>query len=528
MTTQTPFRIALVGDGSTAVNALDALLDNLEQAPRPVQIDLYGKADPANIGRGFAYGPIGSRHGNLTEPVPGGHADYRAPKGDFATWRNAHPEWPQPDEQRATRQSIGAFHAERFQQVVEKAERLGIPLNYYQGEVVNLGGAPGQRTVITENGAESAPYDHVTLAVGDVLSQRLRPAAQQFPGQIKQTPYHALDDILANSNENTVVVALGTRSSFTDLANGLKAGGFEGKIIGVSSSGQTSWPTTNNPDTAYQPRYLTPGKSYRTVQNILSDLRIELTTGMKFDGVHYVPNGLMESLYEQNNSIKPERISWDFDPKAERDSAGRKTYHQIVQSIDWEGIYQKLPEKEKPSFTRCLGDFIAYNRVNRIVADDFAELVDHLEHGDVRIQQGQIKADKIRRADGNRLAVEIAPGQNIIADYVVNCAIGPSPAKEQIQHHRLLQNLAKDGVITPQDHGSGFTIARDHREDLSLLGAQARPYCFSGLGIETYGRQITQQWLPDLSQKLDQKFEQAPDQQPAPRYTQTNTPRFRR
>lgn len=48
------FNLAIVGDGSTAVNALDALLNTLEQEPRPVNVTIYGKAAEEHIGKGFA------------------------------------------------------------------------------------------------------------------------------------------------------------------------------------------------------------------------------------------------------------------------------------------------------------------------------------------------------------------------------------------------------------------------------------------------------------------------------------------
>lgn len=527
MTSQTPFRIAIVGDGSTAVNALDALVDDLIRNPRPIEIDVYGRNPEEHFGKGFAYGPIGSRFGNLTEPVSGGHADYTATKGAFAAFRDNHAPPAQAEDQRASRQSIGAFHHQRYQNLKQTAADHGIPLQFHQAEVTDIVGTAGQRQLVTENGQTTQPYDHVTLAVGDVLSQRLRSAADKFPGKVKPTPYHGLDEILDNSGPKTVVAALGTRSSFTDLANGLLAEGFEGKIIGVSTSGQTSWPTTDNPDARHQPRFLTGDKSYRTVNGVLNDLRDELSSGMRTGGVTYVPEGLMASLQAESGKTSPQRLRFAFDPVAERDHAGQRTYHQVVQGVDWERIYDKLPTGEQPKFIECLGDFITWNRVNRIEAGDFATLVGHIESGKVEIRTGSIEANNIRTTAQGKLGIDIG-NQNLAADYLVNCAIGPALSSEQVTNNPLIGNLVKSRILTPHQKGTGFDIADTDRNDIAILGAQARRHSFSGLGIETYGRQITQQWLPDLNHKLEQKIESTPDTKPVPRYAQTNTPRYRR
>ena len=495
------FNLAIVGDGSTAVNALDALLNTLEKAPRPVNITLYGKAAEADVGKGFAYGPTGSRYGNLTEPVSKGHADYTPEKGAFAAYHGQH-----PGTELAPRQSIGEFHAQRYRDAKEKAAKLGVTLTYRQGEVTDITGTPGQRQIVTADGASSAPVDHVVLAVGDMLSQRFRDTADQFPGRVSPTPYHAIDSILEQHNRpDAVVVGFGTRSSFTDLANGLKAEGFQGTVIGVSTSGQTSWPTTPNPEALYQPKFLTPSAPFRNTQAVLRALGDELKSAAR-NGA-YVPPSLIENIQKNANSTQPERLRWDFDPQAENTHAGGVTYHQVAQGIDWEGIQQRLPEREKEPFARALGDFIVYNRVNRIVSADFSTLAGHLKEGSVKIEKGSIDPNNIKQGADGKLQITLDTGKTITADILVNAAIGPVPALEQIKQSPLLKNLTKASVLTPHKTGTGFDLAAS---DISVVGAQARTHSFAGLGIETYGRQITQNLIPNLTQTIDVTLNNAP------------------
>jgi uncharacterized NAD(P)/FAD-binding protein YdhS len=267
MSQERKFNLAIVGDGSSAVNALDAVLRDLEANPRPVEITLYGKAEEENIGKGFAYGPVGSRFGNLTEPASEGHADYTDEKGAFYNSYQESGSVP------PSRKAIGDFHAKRYQEAKKKTAALGIKLSYRKGEVIDITGQSNQQQIITNDGAISPPVDHVVLAVGDFLSQRFRKTAEQLPGLVSPTPYHGMDGILTDHNRpDAIIAAFGTRSSFTDLANGLIAEGFQGTIIGISTSGQTSWPTTPDPEALYTPKFLTAGANFRNTQALLRAL----------------------------------------------------------------------------------------------------------------------------------------------------------------------------------------------------------------------------------------------------------------
>jgi hypothetical protein len=213
-----------------------------------------------------------------------------------------------------------------------------------------------------------------------------------------------------------------------------------------------------------------------------------------------VPPSLIANVEKNSNSTQPQRLRWDFDIAAERNHAGGVTYHQVAQSIDWEAIQQKLPERERENFAKTLGDFIVYNRVNRIVREDFVTLADHIEQGRVQIVKSSFGPEDIKQIGDGKLQITLANGQEIKVDHLVNAAIGPVPALEQVQQSKLLGNLTKAGILTPHKTGTGFDV---NSNDISLLGAQARPYSFSGLGIETYGRQITKQLLPHLIPKID-------------------------
>ncbi len=496
------FRLAIIGDGTTAVNALDAAVELIAtkagDGPR-IDITVIGKADEQNVGKGFAYGPVGSRTGHLTEPASAGHADYTAVKGAFTDFQRNKADVT--DSTLATRALIGDFHVERFEQVQQRARDLGIKINYIQAEALDIERNNSQYQVVTKSG-QSVAADHIVLAVGDVLSRRFNAAAKQFAGEVFETPYHALDTILSNHTAETTVLALGTRSSFVDLANGLHKEGFAGRVIGVSSTGITSWPTTPDPEALYTPRHLNAEKGYKNLRQVLNDLAQELTTAQN-EGA-YVPESLLQNVTEQAEREVPKRLRWNFDPQAERDYAGKPTYHQIAQAVNWEKIYEGLSSRyEQRLFQETLGDFALYNRVNRIVAADFNAFADHQKSGAVQIERASFESRNIARNFDGRLSVALDNSKTIDCDYVVNCAIGPSSALEQVKHHDLLANLAKRHILTPQAAGTGFSLHKEV-ENFDVLGAQARLYCFSGIGIETYGRQITNTFIPHLQAHLEQ------------------------
>ena len=139
-----------------------------------------------------------------------------------------------------SRQLVGDFHAARFQELKKKACDLGIDLVYEQARVTNLA-KDDAGYVVAGNNNMHGQFDRVVLAIGDVLSSRFNATVAKYPDQVFATPYHAVERVLKNSDSNTVITAFGTRSSLVDLVNGFISKGYKGKIIGVSSSGQTSW-----------------------------------------------------------------------------------------------------------------------------------------------------------------------------------------------------------------------------------------------------------------------------------------------
>lgn len=496
------FNIAIIGDGTSAVNALDAFLKKLEQKSTvshlPLSITLYGKAPEDQYGKGFAYGATGARVGNLTEPTIGGHADYTAEKGAFQAFAESQSDITKP----APRSMIGSFHAQRYADSKLRAQRLGITLEHRQDEVVDIESYGGQYHVVTGEGYGKAA-DHVVLAVGDILSQRFNALALRLPNQAFPTPYHAIDKILADNGKDKHVVAFGTRSSFVDLANGLKREGYQGKITGVSCSGLTSWPTTPDAEALYEPQYLNPAKGYTTVKDVLRDLRSELVLAQIKNA--YVPDSLIQDVSEQFEAETPRRLKWDFDPQAEHDNAGLQTYHQVAQAVSWEKIYEGLPNRyEKRIFEQALGDFILYNRVNRIVSDDFARFNGHIQNGDVAVVKGSFAPHDVTSTQDGRLNVALDNSVDITCDHVVNCAIGPVAALEQVKQVPLLDNLVKRHMIIPNTQGTGFAV---NSAGIDMIGSQARPYSFSGLGIETYGRQV-EAWAGGMIEKLEARSAQ--------------------
>lgn len=497
------FHVAIVGDGSTAVNTLDALVHELsagESLGRPVSVSVYGKAGSSHVGKGYAYGPEGSRVGNLTEPANAGHADYTREKGAFSKFSRGiiPPEKPEV----ASRKLIGEFHAQRYRDTLRRAGDLGINVQYHQLEVTNIVPRNGRYDIITQSGKPPSA-DHVVVAVGDILSKKFNIASRRFPQNVFNTPYQAFDPILSGHTADKVTVAFGTRSSFVDLANGLKKEGYQGQIIGVSSTGLTSWPTTASRKAAYTPQHLLPENAYRTTADVLKDLARELKYAQSAGA--YVPDDLVTSIKEQSLSGNPQRPLWSFDHRAEKDAAGQATYHQVSQSIEWEALYEGLADqKEKELFHQSLGDFILYNRVNRIVSADFNALAGIVHTTELKLEKGSFTQHDITRTTDNRLQIALDGHGALTCDYVVNCAIGPVSALEQVKHHTLLSNLTAQGLISPHARGTGFTV-NDRQGGITLAGAQARSHAFSGLGIETYGRHIQERVIPHIMENLGQR-----------------------
>ncbi len=485
------YKLAIIGNGSTAVNALDTLINNYGKASSvlaPLQITIFGDSPEESCGKGFAYGNIGSRIGNLTESPADSRADYGSEKGAFTNYAtssfrhyaNRLLGTPIKGKPYASRQVVGNFHAARYLELKNKARSMGIDIVYQQARVTNLS-KDDVGYIVAGNGRLHGQFDRVVLAVGDVLSSRFNHAVRDFPNQVFPTPYHAVEPIIRDSNRKTVIVAFGTRSSFIDLVNGFASKGYRGKIIGISSSGQTSWQARESRG-LYPLQFLTKDKSFKTIAGVLAALKLELIEAKKAGA--FVPDGLLQSITPQRS----ERLRWNFDLGEEASNADKVTYHDVVQVVNWEKIYESLnnPEDRK-QFNEVLSDFILYNRVNRVVPRDYNQFVKNYAKGKVEFIKSSFGQDDIHRANNGRLNVTLANGSTLPADFVVNCAIGPAPANEQMWTQELLSNLAQKHWLSPRD-GSGFNIAEGHQID--ILGAQARPYTFTGLGLESYGRQI--------------------------------------
>ncbi len=512
------FNVAVIGNGTTAVNAQAALAARLRQSPVPlpfIQTTIFGNEREEDCGRGIAHGALGGIFGNFTESAD--HADYGSVKGAFRRYAAARLGRPPDAITRVTRQLVGDFHTRRSVELKQNVDPFGTSVAYQKACVTDVrptldGHAvlAGQKVRTQAGSAILAGRkvignaDHVVLAVGDILSTRFgstipRRAGQiedVYNGQVFGSPHHALPHILGNNGTDRVIVALGTRSSFVDLANGLIANGFRGKIIGISTTGQTPWQAR---DEVYPLTFLKKDREFGTVREVLAALGVELSVAREKGA--YVPDGLLKNVAAQQGGDEPKRLTGDFDFREEAAKADRLTYHSVAQSVDWEKIYENLiDDNERDLFRKVLSDFILYNRVNTIMSEDFRTFAANVASGAVEIRKDSFAIISVRPSLDGRIRIPLQSGGAIDADAIVNCAIGPASSYEQIEHSPLLQNLVEQGVLQPRP-GTGFAVNGAHQDRISLLGVQARPYPFSSLGIETNGRQA-EAWASALAEKL--------------------------
>lgn len=489
-----PYKLAVIGNGSTAINALNSLITHYESIPSvmaPLQITIFGESPEQYCGRGFAYGKVGSVIGNLTESPADGRADYSPEKGAFIRYATKLLGRPAKDMHHAPRQLIGEFHADRYQELKKKAASVGIDLEYQQCRVTDIT-KDDVGYVVGDGETLYGQFNKAVLAVGDVLSTRFEDAIVRYPDQVFKTPYHALPSVLEDNDENSTIVAFGTRSSFVDLVNGFISKGYKGKIIGISQSGQTSWQAREDRG-LYPLEIMKPDVTFKNTSDILIGVRAELKLA-KEKGV-YVPDTLLAGI----NPTRADRLRWDFNMADEASNADQVTYHDVVQVINWEKLYQGLSSiEDKQRFNAVFTDFALYNRVNRIVPHDYKQFIENFESGRAEIIKTSFSQNDIAMGDNGKLAVKLANGQVLAVDYVVNCAIGPVSSQEQVQTHELLQNLTRKRWLSPRD-GSSFDVAGNHAID--ILGAQARPYPFTGIGLESYGRQIAV-WVGQMTQEI--------------------------
>jgi len=154
-------------------------------------------------------------------------------------------------------------------------------------------------------------------------------------------------------------------------------------------------------------------------------------------------------------------------------------------------------------FRDVLLDFSLYNRSNRIIPRDYKEFIGHVEAGRAEISKGSFSEKSISSAKDGRLLVTLDDGNTVTADYVVNSAIGPVSAREQIATVPVLANLVRQGLIKAGE-GTGFSVT-EAGHGISLLGAQARQPA-DGIGLETNGRTIVNSWLPHVTTCIRQSL----------------------
>lgn len=477
--------IGVIGNGTTAVNFLRELVKQYKASSAclsPIAITIFGDGPEKECGRGFAYRT--GIFGNLTEGPD--HADYGSTKGAFQDYARTLLRTDAANEMIAStpRHLVGAFHVQSYEQLKTQAAELGIHITYKEGRIVNIKRDNETETyyVHSKDSKVDGSFDRLVLALGDILSDKFDSVSRDFSNQVFRTPYDAIGKIKGDG----CVVALGTRSSFVDLVRGLFQTGFQGKIIGVSSSGIVS--SQGAGDEPYQPfLYLNETKNFSTTQQVLSALHHELINA-RAEGA-WVPETLINALNQQALNTQPARLIWDFNFDEEAHFADKRNYHSLVRSIYWERVYHGLSdENERKSFKTILSDFILYHRVNVIVPSDYQEFVEHVQRGGAVLQKGHFDAKNISRGDNNKLRIQVNHGVTLSADYIVNCAIGPVTSRDQVRTHELLGSLHSQGVLIPCD-GTGFFVANGHKID--LLGSQARPLPFTSIGLETYGRQVT-------------------------------------
>ncbi len=494
------YKISIVGNGTSAVNAIDALLNEIENLNPalipPIEITVYGLGPESDCGKGFAYGIAGD-DGNMTQSAREGRADYGSKKGDFCRYAAQQLKRPANDIER--RSVVGGFHNHRHYENKKRGEGLNVRIAYSQAEVIDVtqDTAASGYQIITRDGV-AGNADRVVLAVGDILSSRFDEAIEQFPDQVFSSPYVAFDEILKGNSEESHVVAFGTRSTFLDLVNQLFDRGYKGKVTGISSTGQTSWQSKEH-HIPYLPQHLRSDGTLGTTKDVLRALLLELSEA-EHKGA-YVPHSLRPKLFNAVRSdAEPYRLRWQFDLKEEAERAAGLTYHEVIQGVNWEKIYEGLrSKKEQEVFLTTLGDFIIYNRVNCVVPADFRKFCGHVEAGRVKIEQNTFTTFDIHsRFNDAALEISLQGEQSIICHQIVNCAIGPASSRAQAREMDLLGNLVGKGWLVPLE-GTGFSVSGRHNID--LLGVQGRPYPFSSIGLETNGRQIAY-WVKEISQDI--------------------------
>ena len=277
--------------------------------------------------------------------------------------------------------------------------------------------------------------------------------------------------------------------------------GYQGRIKGFSQSGQTSWQAREGAE-LYPLHYLADGKNFRTVRDVLIALRHELQHAER-KGV-YVPESLIKDIGEQIFSASPQRLKWRYNLKEEAAHADQKTYHEVAMVVPWQKIYETLDnDQERKLFRNVLLDFSLYNRSNRIVPNDYREFIGHIDAGRAEINQGSFSERSLSSTKDGRLLVTLDDGHTITSDYVVNSAIGPVSAREQIATTPMLANLVKQQMIEAGE-GTGFRVS-EAGHGISLLGAQARRPA-DGIGLETNGRTIVNSWLPHVTTCIRQSL----------------------
>ncbi|HEU0117279.1 MAG TPA: FAD/NAD(P)-binding protein [Alphaproteobacteria bacterium] len=484
-------KLAIIGDGTTAVNAAHALTRLYQTTPAalpPVSVTIFGGAPENACGHGFAFGALGGTYGNLTEPPC--HADYGRLKGEFRAYAAQFGNCAPAEVNVVTRRMVGNFHADRYRQLKETGAPLGIDISHIEGNVTALQKNNGAYDVNAGSRFYNG-FDNVFLAVGDVRSPALDEAVARYPDRVFQTPYHALRHIAGDNHSTRTVVALGTRSSFVDLVNGLTAQGFQGQVVGVSNTGLTPRQSAPEDGPGYVPAYDWENAAGNDLYHVLLTLRQELARA-KNVGV-YVPNDLafrimQHALEISRGTWQPQRLRWYHDPLKDTAHSGPHHYGDVLCAIPWEHIHDNLRDAgEQKAFTQLLGDLILYARVNKVVKPDYDGFIQELKSEKTIIHHGSFGADDIHPLKDGRLVVKVNAHVTLLADYIVNCAVGPSPSTVQIQKHSLLSDLADKGWLTPHE-GTGFDVRGDHA--IVPLGAQGRIHSFSGIGLESYGRQV--------------------------------------
>ena len=177
-----PFELAFVGDGTSAINAGDALYKSDEYAVplRNVATTVFGKGKKEACGRGFAYGEVGGVLGNLTESPLDGAADYHPVfKGSFPHYAAQRLGREPQQITQASRQLIGDFHAARYEDTQRLAQQKDSSLDFVSAEITNLVRAGDHFRLIDARNREVGSAHHVALALGDIY-RRASAAPRSF------------------------------------------------------------------------------------------------------------------------------------------------------------------------------------------------------------------------------------------------------------------------------------------------------------------------------------------------------------